>query len=792
MGKQTLMPNEDYDAKREPEADSVQKEKNKLTNWKNEPKFKDLYQNYTDAQTDHSLVLNDLEKRRVNMEGGKPVNAPKGKSSHRPKLIRKQAEWKKPALEEPFLNTRDMFTLYPRTFEDTESAKQNEILINYQWATQVDKVEFVGDAVSTIVDDGTVIVKIGWESDEDEIMVDKEVQTFATPEESMMLIQQAVQQGQMSQEQAQQMIMSGQPVPTGTEIIQVPEMVLVRNNPTYEVCDTRNVIFDPTANGKQKDLQFAIHEYDVTMSDLKEEEYSRETVVDPETGEESVEEYGIYKNLDKIDMSSDASGSEYQNDIESNETTFEFQDKPRKKLRAYEYWGYWDVNGDDETSVIVATWIGKTLIRLEKSPFPFKGLPFSIAKYMPRKNDMYGESDGDLLVENQESIGRMKRAAYDITADIAVGQEFIDERFFSGPSQKDNYNSGKTVYFTHGMDPKSSIYKSSVDPVPKAVFDMIALENNDAESLTGTKDFSQGIGSQALGNVVAGIRSALDATAKRELSILRRLSEQLFKDLATKTIQMNQAFLDEETVVRITNKEYVTIRRQDIAGEFDIIVDVSTPEKDNDMAQKLTTLMQTNAASMNPGLQKIIYAKIARLWKQPDLEEEVLSFEPEPDEQQIKIQEMQMENAQLENRYLQMKIAKMAKDIESEDSKIDERVSRTSVNLDSESEENIANARYKNAQAEKLEEESDLHRQAFSRIQDGTDRKEKIEDAEMRHLSEMKKKDMDHSRQRESEEEKALNDFAMEDGKQLDALQGKGIDMEIQNQMQQQKPTVKG
>ncbi len=769
MGKQTLMPSTEYDSKREPETTDPE-EANKFTTWKNEPTFKDLYQNYTDAQTDQSIILNALERRKTNLEGGPAVNAPKGKSNYRPKVIRKQSEWKKPALEEPFLNTRDMFTLHPRTFEDVASAKQNETLLNYQWSTQVDKVEFVGDAVQTIVEDGTVIVKVGWESDEDEILVDKEVPTYASPEESMMMLQQAIQQGQISEEQANQILMSGQPIPNGTKIIQVPEMVLVTNGPTYEVCDTRNVILDPTANGKPKDLQFAIHEYDTTMSDLKEEEFGIEKSVDPETGEEVCEEYGIYRNLDKVNMSSDASGSEYQNDVDTNETTFEFSDKPRKKLRAYEYWGYWDINGDGETVVIVATWIGKVMIRLEESPFPFKELPFALAKYMPIKGEMYGESDGDLLVENQESIGRMKRAAYDITADIAVGQEFINEQFFAGPSQKDNYNSGKTVYFRDGKDPKTSIYKSSVDPVPKAVFDMIQLESNDAESLTGTKDFSQGIGSQALGNVVAGIRSALDATAKRELSILRRLSEQLFKKLASMTIQMNQVFLDEETTVRITNKEFVTIKREDIAGEFDIIVDVSTPEKDNDMAQKLTTLMQTNAASMNPGLQKIIYAKIAKLWKQPDLEEEVLSFEPEPDPIQQQIQQMQLENAQLENQKLQMQIAEMAKDIESEDSKIAERESRTAVNLDSESEENLANARLRNAQAEKLEEEADLDRLKFTRIQDGTDRKESIEDTEMKHIGDLEKKGMDHARQQESEQEKSLNELAIEDSRQLGAI----------------------
>jgi len=297
-------------------------------------------------------------------------------------------------------------------------------------------------------------------------------------------------------------------------------------------------------------------------------------------------------------------------------------------------------------------------------------------------------------------------------------------------SQKDNYKTGKTVFFRHGLDPRTAIFKNSVDPVPKAVFDMIGYHQNDAESMSGTKSFSQGIGSQSLGSVATGIRSALDATAKRELSILRRLSEQLFKDIARKSIMMNQAFLDEEEVIRITNNQFVTIRREDIQGEFDLIVDVSTPEKDNEKAEKLNMLMQTNAASMPPGLQKIIYAKIATLWKEPDLAEQVLAYEPEPDPAQEEMKKLQLDNALLENQKLKMEIMKIAKDVESEDSKIEERESRTSQNLTSETEENRATARLKNAQAKKLESEADKVNLDFMRTYEGIDRQEHIEDKE--------------------------------------------------------------
>jgi hypothetical protein len=732
----------------------------KLTKWKNEPKFSDLYSDYQAAQDDHGLILTKLDEWEVNMDGGPEISSAKGRSKVRPKLIRKQAEWKYPALEEPFLNTENMFRVKPRTFEDVQSAEQNELVLNYQWSTKIDKVQIVGDIVRGLVNEGTVIVKTGWEVEESIISVEEEVPVYGTPEQSLQMMQALVMSGKMSQDEMLAKMNAGEPMQIGTTMQSVDKTILTKNNPTYEVCDVRDVIIDPTCNGIIEDARFIIHEYDTDMSTLKQQEYKEIITIDSETGEDIIEEVGIYHNLEKVQVSDNQESRDYYNDYgatgENGETNFRFKDEPRKKIRAYEYWGYWDIDGDGEVEPIIATWIGKTLVRMEENPFPFEGLPFSVAKYMPRKNEIYGEPDGELLKENQDSIGKMMRAAHDITSTQAVGQEFIDEQFFAGPSQKDNYKTGKTVYFRHGMDPQRSIHKSTVDPVPKAVFDMISYHQNDAESMSGTKSFSQGIGSQSLGSVATGIRSALDATAKRELSILRRLSEQIFKDIARKSIIMNQSYLEEEEVIRITNQEFVTIRREDLNGEFDLIVDVSTPEKDNEKAEKLNMLMQTNAASMDPGLSKIIYARIAKLWKEPDLAEEVLNYEPKPDPIQEQISKLQLENAMLENQKLKMEIAKAAKMIESEDSKIEERESRTAQNLNSETEENKATTRLKNAQARKIEEEADNIALNFVRKYDGIDRQEEIENKEAEWLAKSEENELKLRHQRELEELKAM------------------------------------
>ena len=680
--------------------------------WENEPTFQDLHNDWEMASGSHEAYKAKLLKYDEARNGGKKINARPGKSTARPKVVRKNAEWKYPKLEDPFLNTEDMFEIKPRTWEDAKAAEQNQLLINYQWSTKIDKIRLINDIVRYDVDEGTVIVKTGWEVVEEMETITKQEPTYASPEQSLIMMEELVKAGKMSTEEFQQRMSEGKPMEIGMQEIEVEVPKLVKNQPKYEVCNPANVIIDPTCEGYIEEANFIIHEYDTNMAELKSEEYYK----DAETGEVS----GVYHNLDKIkNEEGEAVYDEHKSEAYNN---FKFTDNARKKLTAYEYWGYWDIHGNDTLVPIVATWVGQVLIRLEENPFPHKRLPFSVTTYMPIKKEVMGEPDAELLIENQESIGKLTRAAHDITSEQAIGQEFIDETLFPNISTRQQYEKGNTVYYRAGMDPRRAIHRKSVDPVPASVFNMIQWQQADAESLTGTKAFSGGISGKALGDSVGQVRSALDATSQRELSILRRLSN-LFKDMARLTIAMNQAYLSEEEVVRVTNEKFVTIRRDDLVGEFDLKIDVATPEKDHDTATKLNMLLQTNASSMDPSEARIYRAKIAKLWKQPDLAKAIESYEPKPDPVQQELQLLQIEKLKLE-------LLMARKEIEDIDSKIVERVSRSKENeIDRETkaaqtEERRARAKEAIARAELLKEQTDKLAADFVKDATGQKRKE--------------------------------------------------------------------
>ncbi len=703
-------------------------ESQKLTRWKNEPSYDDLVNDLKQSGEMQETIRANLKRWELYREGGSIISARPGKSTVRPKLIRKHNEWRYPAMEEPFLNTEDMFEILARTAEDAEAAEQNALLLNFQWSTKINKTALVNSIVRTYVDEGTVIVKSGWESEEGVKIVEEERPTFASPEESMMMIRQAVEAGEMAPEEAEAMMQTGQAMQTGTEKVYVERETLIKNQPTYEVCNNANVIVDPTCEGIIENAQFVIHEYATSMSELNKQKFQE--VIEIEIDEQGIEkevkyETGIYKNLEELKEEKDEWVYDEYDSTSAN--SFKYQDNARKRLRAFEYWGFWDIHGDGEVVSIAATWIGKTLIRMEENPFPHGELPFSIATYMPVKKETFGEPDAEVLIENQDSIGKMMRAAHDITSAHAVGQTFIDEQLFPSPVQRENYRKGNTVFFRSGINPRDAIHTAKTEDVPATVFNIIEMQSADADSMSGATGAGAG-GGQALGTSATGIRSALDARSKRELSILRRLSDMLFKDMARKTIAMNQAYLDEEEIIRITNK-FVTIRRDDLAGEFDLKIDVSTPEKDAETAEKLANLLQTNAASMDQEEARIIRTKMAKLWKIPDLAEQIANFEPTPDPVATKLQEMEVEKLAIE-------IELNKKLVQESDSRIHERISRVIEN-----EKDVENKQSQNllrqqqaaesaARTAKIMEETDSLKADFVDRETGAKRAREIEDKE--------------------------------------------------------------
>ena len=349
---------------------------------------------------------------------------------------------------------------------------------------------------------------------------------------------------------------------------------------------------------------------------------------------------GKYTNLDKINVNNNGPLSEPDHVSGDPMQSFQFADKSRKKIVVYEYWGFWDIDNSGILTPIVATWVGDILIRMEENPFPDKKLPFVVFQYLPVRRSMYGEPDGVLISDNQKISGALSRGMIDIMAKTASGQTGMRKDMLDATNKR-RFEQGDDYEFNGGIDPRQGVYMHTFSEIPQSAQILLQQQNMEAESITGVKSFSQGVSGNSLGAVAAGVRGALDAASKRELGILRRISAGIV-EIARKFISMNSVWLEPEEVVRITNEEFVKVRRDDLAGNFDLKVDVSTAEEDEKKAQELAFMLQTMGNNMDPELTKMILSDIARLRKMPDMAKKIETYQPQPDPMQIKMQELQM------------------------------------------------------------------------------------------------------------------------------------------------------
>lgn len=619
----------------------------RLTNWKNPPKLGDLKKDLLDAKPAHdtqkALVKTWLDN--LNVEGNAKVKTAKGNSSIVPKLIRKQAEWRYPALSDPFLSTDDVFNVYPVSWEDKKAAEQNQMLLNHQFNNKIDKVQFIDDYVRTAVDEGTVIVRVGWQFEEEEYEDDfPVVQYVVNPEtgpmheqlEQMRIESPATYELDVPEEMrmAHEMTMEqGAPIePVILGYKKEKRTRTVKNHPTVEVCNVNNVIIDPSCNGKIENAGFVIYSFESSLSKLKKD--------------------GKYKNLDKIQVEGNSILNEPDH-TPSNDSNFNFNDKPRQLFVVYEYWGYWDIDGSGTVTPIVVTWVGNTIIRMEENPFPDKQLPFITVPYLPKRREVYGEPDGALLEDNQKIIGAVTRGMIDIMGKSANGQTGLRKDMLDTTNRR-KFENGQDYEFNMNVDPRVGIFMHTYPEIPNSAQFMLQMQNMEAESLTGVRAFSSGVSGQALGDTAASFRGALDAASKRELAILRRLSNGMVK-IGRKIISMNAEFLSEKEVVRVTNEEFQIVRRDDLAGQFDLKLSISTAEEDNNKAQELSFMLQTMGNNMDPAMSQMILSDIAKLRKMPDLAKKIETYQPQPDPMAQKKMELEIQllEAQLQNEIAQ-------------------------------------------------------------------------------------------------------------------------------------------
>lgn len=565
-----------------------------------------LQKDFKAAETFRDAEDAKIKRRRAEYNGEPYGNEQKGKSAIVSRDIKKQSEWLHPSIVDPFVATPDIVKCNPVTWEDKDSARQNEILLNTQFCRQFERYNFMTTAVKVLDIEGTCVVQTGWEYE------DKEVET----EDIVVAIDPETGEEYLTMET-------------------VTETVVVTNKPTAKVCRNEDIYIDPTCMGDIDAAQFVIYRYETDLSTLKQD--------------------GRYKNLNKIkpDDYDSESDEDYEPERMKKLGSFKFEDDPRKKVVVHEYWGNYDINNDGIAEPMVCAWVGDTVIRLQENPYPDKKVPFILVPFNSVPFDVHGESHGDLISDNQKIKTAIIRGIIDNMAQSNNGATGLKKGMLDAVNKK-RYLAGKNFEYNGSM---ADIWQGSYNQIPGSAYDMLGMMNNEIESITGVKSFSGGITGNALGSTATGARGALDATSTRRLNIVRNIAENLIKPLMRKWMAYNAEFLEEEEVVRITNDEFVPIRRDDLSGRIDVEITVSTQEDNAARAQELGFLLQTMGPSLPFELTQKVMADIIELYRMPDKAKELREYKPQPDPAAEKMKQIELERAMLENEKIKAEIA---------------------------------------------------------------------------------------------------------------------------------------
>ena len=580
--------------------------------WVNTPNLLDIKDEVENYNSFTSAQMSKIDEWHRYRDGQINFATTPNKSKVVKKLIKKSNEWRYPSIEEPFLSTNKLFELDSTVAYSEDVEMMNQIL-NYRFTKEMDRVTFINNLVRKCGDDGTVILKVSWSTKE--ITDTKVIHTDDFDMSKHLVVEPKILSVQQLQE----------------GYIVVEEDHIIENRPVIEICDFNSIDIDPSCKGDLEKARAIVHRFETTLSDLKED--SR------------------YHNLGNLTLSDlDVNLSEDSAYVQATRLEdVDVVDIPRKSVVVSEYWGTYDINNDGIAERVVISYIGNTIVRMEENPYPLQEYPFVTIQYIPNPDSVYGSSDADLLMENQDILSAIARGTIDSLARTAIGQTVSSKSTFDTVNQL-LFDSGQPCQTENGVNPENAVHTVQYPELPQSVEYFTTKLEKESEALTGVIGFSGGISGNAMGDTATCIRGVMDAVTKRELSILRRFANGLGK-MGRKVIRLNIEYLTDEDVSRITGVQEFSLVRSQYQPLTNSNIEIATPELNASRATQLSFMLQTIGNNMGEELRNKILAKINRLNGMEDLAHDLLTYKPQPDPNAQKLAELEVKAKEADIEY---------------------------------------------------------------------------------------------------------------------------------------------
>lgn len=479
-------------------------------------------------------------------------------------------EWALPSLMKVFTGSDEVITVAGVTEEDDQNAGVMQSLLVYQLQRQNKFFPILYNWMKDALITGMGIIKCYWERTEG-----------YTPETAQL--------------NADALKLLTQ---TGVEITNVegPDIMgdftvtwnspyYIKNSPKLENILVSEFLYSPDAKNLE-DANFVAHRKKVTMSHLRQKE--RE---------------GIYANVDMVhpdsgpiswitDQVEDVIGDHYT-PLHNNQ-----QDKAREEVTIYECYTKIDFNNDGVLEDMIITVAGDVILRAEPNYMgrhPF----FSISPTKDPHRIWVKRSYAELIGELQDMKVALTRQ---IVQNIALTNDPKMILAEDSINISDYVEGRKVIRKKPGSNMGDVAMPMPVNQLSPQTFQFLEYLEGQKENRTGITRYNQGLDANSLNKTATGISAILGQSSQRLELIARMFAETGISELFRFMVSLNQKFVDQNTVVRLTNKQ-LRVSPDDLNGNFDLIVNagisISTKESTIMTLQTmLTALMQTQAAGI--------------------------------------------------------------------------------------------------------------------------------------------------------------------------------------------------
>ncbi len=524
-------------------------------------------------------------------------------------------EWVMPSLMRIYFSS-DIVSCEPVGPEDQIVAERVSALLNYQFTRRGDGFVVAYKWFKDALIYGLGVAKISWEdrfrdvpfavlemsesdfnalSSENGVEITGFKRVEIPPDE--VSVQRIVQQTVMGlppdmpdDEKAEAVRMAVESMPRLATYFNVEgkRAILDYSGPVYEVIPPEDFLYDPEAE-ELRDARFVIHRVFRTPDYLRRMESEGVYF----NVEEAIEKGNTQRDGDRSDREKGFRNAE--NDRTNPWTmteNIEDADK-RRPLELYEWWGLFDPDGSGRLTPHVITVANDVVIRLERNPYDHGEPPFEVLRPVLDVHKFEGIGFADMVKEFQETKTSLRRQILDNISWQNNGMWEVQRGAGVEMESLVNPRPGGVVR----TDMPGAVRPLTPPPLQQAGFMALEFEQTQLEQRTGITRYNQGLDSRSLNKTATGITALMGASQQRIELIARLFAETGVRSLFVKALSLNRQFMRDEFVVRLYG-EPIVINKDDVSGQFDILVSVGiSASKQEVVQQQMIQLIQ-----MAPGL----------------------------------------------------------------------------------------------------------------------------------------------------------------------------------------------